>query len=218
MSGYSLKLIALVTMLIDHIGVALFPNILILRYIGRISFPIFAFLIVEGFEHTSNFRKYITRIIAFAFISEIPFNLLVSGSLIDFEHQNVFFTFTIGLGMLYFVEKNAVFVLNNAFLVMGILFSVILRTDYSIYGIGLIYIFYVFKYNKTIMFGLSTAISLISGGVQSFAGLATVPLIFYNGERGKGILWDNKYSKYVFYIFYPLHMLVLIGLKHLLYR
>lgn len=216
MSGYSLKLIALVTMFIDHMGLVLFPDVIILRCIGRISFPIFAFLIVEGFVHTSNFKKYIARIVAFAFVSEIPFNLLVSGRLIDFEHQNVFFTFAIGLMVLYFVRKNTVLILNNAFLILGILFSVILMTDYSIYGIGLIYIFYVFKYDKRVMFCLSTLVSLISGGAQSFAALATLLLVFYNGERGSFIP-DKKYIKYLFYVFYPLHMLVLVGLKLLLY-
>ena len=93
MSGQSLKFIAIATMVIDHIGLALFPDELIWRYIGRISFPIFAFLIVEGFVHTSDFKKYIGRILLFAIISEIPFNLLVSGKVLDFTHQNVFFTF-----------------------------------------------------------------------------------------------------------------------------
>ena len=93
MNGQSLKLIAMLTMVIDHIGLALFPNEMIWRYIGRIAFPIFAFLIVEGFVHTSDFKKYIGRILVFAIISEIPFNLLVSGDVFDYTHQNVFFTF-----------------------------------------------------------------------------------------------------------------------------
>ena len=215
MSGYSLKLIAIVTMLIDHVGLVLFPDIIILRYIGRISFPIFAYLIVEGFIHTSNFKKYVTRIVVFGFISEIPFDLMVSGKVIDFKHQNVFFTFAIGLMMLYFIKKNTVLILNNAFLIMGILFSVVLMTDYSIYGIGLIYIFYVFKYDIAAMFCLSTLVSLISGGAQSYAAIATLFLFFYNGERGSYIP-NNKYVKYIFYAFYPLHMLVLILLKQLL--
>ena len=101
MSGHSLKLIAIVTMLIDHIGLVLFPEVMILRCIGRLSFPIFAFLIVEGFEHTSDFKKYMVRILLFGLMSEIPYNLMISGKFIDFTHQNVFFTFAIGLMMLY---------------------------------------------------------------------------------------------------------------------
>ena len=203
-------------MVIDHIGLALFPEQLIWRYIGRISFPIFAFLIVEGFVHTSNFRKYIGRILLFGIASEIPFNLLISGKVFDPTHQNVFITFAIGLMMLYFIEKNATSFLNNGFLIMGILFSVILRTDYSIYGIGLIYIFYVFRYSKITMLGFSSLISLISGGGQRFAILATLPIALYNGERGpKGL--DKTYVKYLFYAFYPLHILVLVVIRMLIY-
>lgn len=216
MSGQSLKFIAIVTMVIDHIGLALFPDELIWRYIGRISFPIFAFLIVEGFVHTSDFKKYIGRILLFAIISEIPFNLLVSGKVLDFTHQNVFFTFAIGLMILYFIEKNMASMLSNGFLIMGILFSVILRTDYSIYGIGLIYIFYVFRYSKVTMLGFATLISLISGGVQRFAALATVPMMLYNGERGPKV-FDKKYVKYLFYAFYPLHIIVLVAIRKLIY-
>lgn len=212
MSGYSLKLIAMGAMLIDHIGLVLFPKIILFRYIGRIAFPIFAFLIVEGFVHTSNFKKYMGRLIAFGIISEIPYNLLVSGKLIDFSRQNVFWTFVIGLIMLYFVKKNTVLILNNAFLIMGIIFSVLLRTDYSIYGIGLIYIFYVFKYDKRVMLVFATLVSLISGGVQRFAALATIFIFFYNGERGLEAS-DNKYMKYMFYVFYPTHILILVGIR-----
>ena len=216
MSGQSLKLIAIVTMLIDHIGLALFPDELIWRYIGRISFPIFAFLIVEGFVHTSNFKKYIGRILIFGILSEIPFNLLVSGKVFDLEHQNVFFTFAIGLIMLHFIEKNTASILNNGFLIMGILFSVILRTDYSIYGIGLIYIFYVFRYSKVTMLGFASLVSLISGGVQRFAMLSTIPMALYNGERGPKV-FDKKYVKYMFYAFYPIHIIILVFIRKFIY-
>ena len=203
-------------MLIDHIGLALFPDELIWRYIGRISFPIFAFLIVEGFVHTSNFKKYIGRILIFGILSEIPFNLLVSGKVFDLEHQNVFFKFAIGLIMLHFIEKNTASVLNNGFLIMGILFSVILRTDYSIYGIGLIYIFYVFRYSKVTMLGFASLVSLISGGVQRFAMLSTIPMALYNGERGPKV-FDKKYVKYMFYAFYPIHIIILVFIRKFIY-
>ncbi len=216
MSGHSLKLIAIVTMLIDHIGLALFPNIIVFRYIGRIAFPIFAFLIVEGFVHTSNYKKYLCRIVIFGILSEIPYDLLISGKIFDSNHQNVFFTFAIGLVMLHFIKKNEASMLNNGFLIMGILFSVILRTDYSIYGIGLIYIFYVFRYSKITMLGFATIVSLISGGVQRFASLSTIPIALYNGERGPTAL-DNKYMKYLFYAFYPLHIMVLVAIRTAVY-
>ena len=119
--------------------------------------------------------------------------------------------------MLHFIEKNTVPILNNAFLVMGIMFSVLLRTDYSIYGIGLIYIFYVFKYSKVTMLSFATLVSFISGGVQRFAALATLPIGLYNGERGPKAL-DSKYVKYMFYAFYPVHIIVLVAIREFVLR
>lgn len=101
--GIDLKYIAMVTMLIDHIGVVFIENTRLysiesfqmldvcIRLIGRIAFPLFAFLLVEGFQHTSNLRNYASRLLVFAFISEIPFDLAASGKL-TWAHQNVFFT------------------------------------------------------------------------------------------------------------------------------
>ena len=92
-----LKLIAVVTMFIDHIGSIIFPHIMFLRIIGRISFPIFAFLIVNGYRHTHNLKKYLLRLAAFAIISEIPYNLIWSGDIAYPNSQNVFVTLFLGV-------------------------------------------------------------------------------------------------------------------------
>lgn len=97
LSGFTLKCIAMVTMLIDHMGYVLFPGYVIFRIIGRLAFPIYCFLLVEGAVHTSNWKKYLGRLFLFALISEIPFNLAIGGKLWYPASQNVLFTLLLGL-------------------------------------------------------------------------------------------------------------------------
>ena len=104
-TSYQLKWIAIVTMVIDHMGAILYPTEMAFRYIGRISFPIFCFLLIEGFFHTRNIFKYMARLGAFALISEIPYDLAFKGKVLEFTHQNVFFTLFLGVLMMYVLEK-----------------------------------------------------------------------------------------------------------------
>lgn len=111
LSGSTLKLIAIITMLIDHIGAAVIARLLIagqgsemlykiyyaMRAVGRVAFPIFCFLLVEGFFYTGSRKKYALRLFGFALLSEIPFDLAFSGKTLEFGYQNVFFTLLIGL-------------------------------------------------------------------------------------------------------------------------
>lgn len=99
-----LKAAAMVTMVIDHAGAVLFPEIAILRLIGRISFPIFTWLLVMGFTHTSNLKKYIFNMGTFAVISEVPFDLALAGR-ITAAGQNIYFTLFLDLVMLYVLRK-----------------------------------------------------------------------------------------------------------------
>lgn len=109
MTGFWLKIIAMVTMVIDHTGLSLFgrsPTIYIaMRIIGRLSFPIFAFLIAEGCRHTHNIRKYFLRLIVFAFISEIPFDLMISGEPFYLKDQNVYFTLAIAVAAIACMQE-----------------------------------------------------------------------------------------------------------------
>ena len=105
LNSYQLKCIAIITMLIDHIGAVLFPENLVLRYIGRISFPIFCFLLAEGFYHTKNVKKYMMRLAVFAVLSEIPYDLAFRNTYIEFTRQNVFFTLLIGVVMMYAIVR-----------------------------------------------------------------------------------------------------------------
>ena len=87
-----LKLLACIFMLCDHVGFVLMNNNWIMRAVGRLAFPIFAFLLVEGYRHTSDIRKYFIRLFLFALISEVPFDLVTTGRLFDMQKQNIFFT------------------------------------------------------------------------------------------------------------------------------
>ena len=109
-NSFTLKMIAIITMVIDHVGAVLFPMNMIFRYIGRISFPLFVFLLVEGSIYTSKIRKYELRMFLFALISEIPFDLAFSNEIVDIYSQNVFWTLTIGLVMLDLIQNGASYV------------------------------------------------------------------------------------------------------------
>jgi len=224
-SGNGLKIIALLTMLIDHIGSVIVERAIlfsgddylmyerlytldaILRSIGRIAFPIYCFLLVEGFLHTKNIWKYILRLLLFALVSEVPFNLAMTGKLINPYYQNIFFTLLIGLlvisGMNYLwrLEKQNK-ILKVCFCVilvcLGTIISEGLCTDYGAKGVLPIVALYLFRFNR-----LNQAIvGVISFSWEFPAPLAFLPVLSYNGERGKG-------NKYWFYVFYPLHLMVL---------
>ena len=102
LNSFQLKCIAIVTMLIDHIGAIIFPTQMGFRIIGRFSFPIFCFLLVEGFHHTKDVKKYMIRLGIFALISEIPYDLAFRNVFLEFERQNVFFTLLLGASFFSF--------------------------------------------------------------------------------------------------------------------
>lgn len=236
LTGSRLKWIAIITMFIDHIGAVLLeygllPKVadsvlagnsldylvadyqfwvyltLILRFIGRLAFPIFCFLLVEGFLHTKNIKKYAIRLGAFALISEIPFDLAVYHRIFDFESQNVFFTLFIGLlvlyGMNYFEKTLSPSKASLRYLVAvaGVLSAQFLQTDYAGYGVLLIALLYELRNNRKQLCIFGAIYTLL---LESFtAPLSFLFIYFYNGERGKQL------PKYFFYAFYPVHLLLL---------
>ncbi len=224
-SGSVLKVIALTTMLIDHVGCVLVERAIlvyrndyftykqlwdidiILRSIGRIAFPIYCFLLVEGFLHTKNIKKYILRLALFAFVSEIPFDLATSGKIINPYYQNIFFTLLIGLFVITLLEgigrcetlskviKVCLCILLTG---MGAFLAQFINADYGIRGVLPIVVLYFFRFDR---------LKQACAGALVFswefpAPLAFFPVLFYNGKRGKG-------NKYLFYIFYPLHLVFL---------
>lgn len=203
-NGFTLKWIAIITMTIDHVGAVLYPQYTMLRMIGRISFPIFCFLLVEGAMHTGNIRNYEKRLLVFAFISEIPFDLAFYGEL-TLSHQNVFFTLFLGVCVIEVLryEKSGIY----AVLAVGgaMLLAQELAMDYGMAGIIFILCFYFFyqrKVMKQLAFAGANFWCYQGMEVQYYAALAVIPMLLYNGERGPKM-------KYFFYLFYPVHLLIL---------
>ena len=202
----TLKIIAIITMVIDHIGyIFLDPGTMqysIFRGIGRIAFPIFCFLIVEGFHHTRNPMNYLIRLCIFALLSEIPFDLAFFGTLFDWSHQNVFITLALGLASIFCLEE-----LNNRrtyAIPLAMLWAAayLVHCDYGLGGVLLIDIFYLTKKSPWMRIVLTTLILYLFFGVNELYGLIALPLIMlYNGKRGASL-------KMFFYWFYPLHLII----------
>ena len=226
----TLKIIAMILMLLDHLWGTIIPGNQWMTLIGRMAFPIFAFLIVEGFFHTSDLKKYMKRLFIFGLISEIPFNLIYTGSIIFPFHLNVMFTLLLGLLIINEIDKlkntkeikKKIIPILKIFLFL--LISIIGFVDYGVTGVLTIVVFYLFRGFKLAWIG--QLISLILLYIVFFEGqsvifnifnyeyflplqsIGVLSLIFiwlYNGEKGK----NNKLIKYLFYSFYPVHMLVI---------
>ena len=204
---FTLKMIAIVAMLIDHVGAVLMPQYRVLRYIGRIAFPIFAYTLVEGFCYTKDIKKYMMRMGVLALLSEIPFDLALTGKVLEFGHQNVFFTLFLGLLMLYLMTK-APDEVRGLLCVFVILFvSRYLRIDYSYRGLLMIFWYYQYRNNNPMkFFGIAFINVFIMGGAQIFALLALIPIMLHNGEQGPK-------CKGFFYGFYPVHLLAIYLVK-----
>lgn len=225
-SGSALKIIAILSMLTDHIGAVLigayysqYQNLYYLcRYIGRLAFPIFCFLLIEGFLHTKNIKKYCMRLFLFALVSEIPFDLAFNRSLFYIKYQNVFFTLFIGLitvcGMQYAensLQDKAYLQLACRILILasGMGCARLLHSDYGEVGVACIALLYLFQQRRLYAMALACLVLVFMSSMEITA-FAAVPLIkFYNGERGLKL-------KYVFYVFYPAHLLLLYGILQLL--
>lgn len=210
MSGLLLKITALLTMIIDHYGAIFQPNIAIYRIIGRLAFPVYCFLLVEGYTHTSNVRKYAARLLVFALISEIPFDLAFFGE-IGFVHQNIFFTLFIGLAAIYFIDnKDGKYKFDKTLVIVAAtVLATVLKTDYQFIGIVYILSFYFTKNQPktkrlTIIAVIMILTNLSAGWMQQFSVLALIAIYFYNNEQGV----KNKFLQMGFYIAYPLHLLI----------
>lgn len=200
---FTLKMIAIVAMLIDHVGAVLLPQYRILRIIGRIAFPIFTYTLVEGFIYTHDVKKYMMRMGILALISEIPFDLAITGKFFEFGHQNVFFSLFLGLLMLYLMTK-APNELRSLLCVLVILFVArCLRVDYGYRGLLMIFWYYQYRNNNLMkILGIAFINVFLMGGSQIYALFALIPILLHNGEQGP------KCKKF-FYGFYPIHLLVI---------
>lgn len=211
-------------MIIDHTGIVFFPSNDLFRIVGRISFPIFCFFIVEGYFHTKDIKKYLGRIFLLAIISEIIFDLLFYDKIICWDRQNTCFELFLGLYTIFIFDKlidKKYKLLPILLIILSILLSNLLHLDYSYKGIILILCFYlVNKLNlskiKRILYLLLSVtifffISIISTPNINYLGIfLSLPFILlYNGKLG----YNNKFLKYFFYLLYPLHLLILLILS-----
>lgn len=218
MTGQQLKWIAALAMLLDHINVALISGspdkasnlsftALAFRSAGRLAFPIFCFLLVEGFYHTRDIKNYIGRMALFSVISEVPFDLAIFGRFVNWQDQNIYFTLLIGLLVMYGIQQvdkrylglELGDLLKMAVIAAGCGMAFLLKSDYHIYGILFIVTLYLLRGNKN----RQTIFGILMAACEFTAVLAFIPIWFYNGKAGK------KRFRYFFYWFYPAHLLVL---------
>lgn len=217
LSNNQLKLIALLTMTVDHIGMLLFPRVLLFRYVGRLAFPIFAFMIAEGCSHTRSLPGYLKSMALVAALCQVV-SFLATRSLM----MGIFVTFSLSIGLimllknarqkqttgaklLFFFAVAAVLAITEALpvLLRGTDFGV----DYGFIGVALPVCVYAVRGKWPKLAVSAAALSLLavySGWVGQWLGLLALPLLaLYNGQRGK---WKLKW---LFYLYYPAHLAIL---------
>ena len=206
-SGSWLKAIAMLSMLIDHIAYYYGcdnPYLYeLMRTVGRIAFPTFAFLLAEGFVHTRNRQQYLISLFAFALLSEIPWMLLNH----DGSH-NVIFTLLAGILGLHVIENSKSHWVTAICITLIGLATILADTDYSWRGFGLVLIFYMFRGRPELqtLFGIPLMYEYgIMGVLVAFS-----VIWLYNGERG---FIQGKAWKYAFYAFYPVHLMMIYYLR-----
>lgn len=209
-----LKVIAIIAMVLDHVGKAFFPDMLIFQIIGRLAFPIFAYCIVVGVLYTKNFKKYLGRLGIFAIISQIPWILAFNPTLDGFQENwmimNIFFTLFFSAIFVYGMKEK-----NWISLLVAVLAFSLLPLDYGFDTMFLLASIYLLR-NKLVASCIVTSIILIlplftggdfnafglSLGIQGFAVLA-VPFIYLKTNV------NLKINKFFFYAFYPVHLLII---------
>lgn len=214
LSGSALKVIAMISMVIDHVALYLMEHGTVLyetmRCIGRIAFPVFAFLIAEGFIHTRSIYRYFSTLLGFAVISEIPWYLLNGAG----GTHNVMFTLALGVATLMVLEN-----LLQRSIVLGFLWTLgmsglasWLGVDYEWRGILVIVIFYLFNghghsfpYSKDMQFFCTFALMMHYGIIG--AVMAYMIIYLYDGTRG---FVQVSIAKYGFYAFYTIHLVFLL--------
>ena len=231
-----LHVMAMVFMLCDHLWGTVISGNEWLTCIGRLTFPIFAFMIVKGYFHTKSLKKYVLRLLIFAVISEIPFNLAIGSRLFYPMHQNVLWSFLISIGLIYFnelvkkIKRNKLriiigIIVGASSVLVGALVGFITFVDYNAAGILTVLAFYFFRgrkwwcyigqfaclwyINLEILGGLEYVFPLF-GREFSIAqqSFALLALIPIWLYRGKQG-YHSKWLQYFYYAFYPAHLLIL---------
>jgi len=224
LDGTVLKIIAMISMVFDHVGDLFFPSLMWPRMIGRLAMPLFSFCMAEGYAHTRDRKKYLLRMGLFALISEIPFDLAFEGR-IGLSHQNIMLSFFLAILALMSYDgirggKDAeakpvppgktllAWLVVAAFAALALL----LRADYTVFAVIAVFLFYVLRQkHPLIRSGAGVAFLSLTRTVGYYCatGFSIIPLALYNGKRGRGLKW-------LFYVFYPGHLLLLAAIKAIL--
>lgn len=230
-SAFTLRLIAMITMLCDHLWGTIIPGNDWLTCVGRLAFPIFAFQIVEGYFRTRDFKRYVMRLLIFALLSEIPFNLAIGGRWIYPFHQNVLWSFLLSLGLIHInAKQKGKHLLHRIAVgigtaVLGYMAGLLTMVDYFHAGVLTVLVFYfarplgIWRYvaelaglwyiNLELLGGLVYEFSLFGYPVsfhQQGIALLALPLIWlYRGKQG----YHNRWVQLGCYAFYPAHLLIL---------
>lgn len=235
LTSAGLHLLAMGLMLCDHLWAMLFPAAQWLTWLGRIAFPIFAFMAVEGYFHTRNLRRYLLRLLVWALLSEIPFDLMYGGSMFYPYHQNVIWTLLLGLLLVALLEKIREFrpllrwMASAGVVVLGFCLGYAAMIDYYGAGVLTVLTFCFFRQrnwksflgqllclyilNVELLGGYYTVVTVLGHEVevvqQGMALLALLPIWLYRGRQGCRKTW----FQYACYAFYPLHMLILVQIQ-----
>lgn len=219
----ALKLVACITMFIDHFGHAIVPGLPVpymvelyyaCRIIGRIAFPIYAFLLCEGMRYTRNPQNYILRLGVGILLAELPFDILFEGG-ISWATQSVMVTLTLGALMLFCLQKAEKKWMKLLIVLLFGILADLARSDYGGWGIAMIAAFAVLDHLPVLALGIllinavmpSVVIPFfsINLSVQTFGAVAMVPISLYSGRK----LTRSRALQWVFYLFYPVHLLIL---------
>ena len=220
-SNNTLKIIALVCMTFDHVGVQILPGVMWLRIIGRIAFPIFAYMIAEGATYTKNRTRYLGTLAVMAALFQIVF-FVVSGTL----YMSIFFTFTLSVSLIFLLDhaRRTPTPLSVTLALLGLLIVYFICNhlphllskyyffvDYFLVGtlIPVALFFLKEKWQKLLALTALLALLSIESGVaiQWWSLLAVIPIALYNGKRGRYKM------KYLFYVYYPLHLVVIFAIS-----
>lgn len=221
MNGAILKILAVIFMTVDHVGMMLFPQHLLLRQIGRLAFPIFAYMVGEGCRYTKSMPKYWGLVTAVAAVCQIVYFVAM-----DSLYQCIFVTFSLSIGLIWLIKlargKGSICwalpiaCLCSIFFVTSVLPDLLPGTDYAVdYGFwGVLLPVAVYlgrtKWEKLLLAAIVLLMLSFGSGAIQFYCLLSLPLLaLYNGKRGKGL------GKYFFYIYYPLHLVILEGIAYL---
>ena len=212
MSTLILKIIAAIAMTIDHAGLLLFGDATWMRAVGRLAFPLFAYLIAEGFRYTRNRRRYFFGILALGTFCQIVCEIFSPG-----EMWNVLLTFSLSIALLYLLERSKAdarfLAAFGTGLILVFFFTKYIPVDYGFFGVLLPLFPALFekKWARLGAFAVGLAVLCADSHPLQWISLSSLLLLaLYNGKPGKYKL------KYFFYIFYPLHLAVIWGIRYLI--